>query len=76
MAAPLTAVQWLIRAEDARHDAAAMNDLEAKRMLLVLAASYERLAEYILRLGRSGLPHEGAEADFRLRGLRGTPRSW
>ena len=59
MSVPLTAVQWLVRAEDARLDAAAMSDLEAKRMLLVMAASYERLAEYILHLGRSGLPHEG-----------------
>jgi hypothetical protein len=76
MTASLTAVQWLVRAEDARLDATAMSDPEAKRMMLVMAASYERLAEYILHLGRSGLPHEGAEADFRLRGLRGTPRSW
>jgi hypothetical protein len=53
-----------------------MSDLEAKRMMLVMAASYEPLAEYILHLRRSGLPHEGAEADFRLSGLRGTSRSW
>jgi hypothetical protein len=76
MSASLTAVQWLVRAEGARLDATTMSDLEAKRMMLVMAASYEPLAEYILHLRRSGLPHEGAEADFRLRGLRGTSRSW
>ena len=39
MSAPLTAVQWLVRAEDARRDATTMSDLEAKRMMLVMAAS-------------------------------------
>jgi hypothetical protein len=61
MSVPLTSVQWLVRAEDARLDAAAMNDPQAKRMMLVMAAGYERLA---------------ARTDFQLRGLRGTPRSW
>jgi hypothetical protein len=46
MSAPLTAVQWLVRAEEARLDAAAMNDPQAKRMMLVMAAGYERLAAH------------------------------
>jgi hypothetical protein len=73
MSAPLTSVQWLVRAEDARLDAAAMNDPQAKRMMLVMAAGYEAHAVW---LERSGLPHEGTRTDFQLRGLRGTPRSW
>ena len=73
MSPPLTSVQWLVRAEDARLDAAAMNDPQAKRMMLVMAAGYKTHAMW---LERSGLPHEGARTDFQLRGLRGTPRSW
>jgi hypothetical protein len=73
MSTPLTSVQWLVRAEDARLDAAAMNDPQARRIMLVMAAGYEAHAIY---LERSGLPHEGARTDFQLRGLRGTPRSW
>ena len=73
MSPPLTSVQWLVRAEDARLDAAAMNDPQAKRMILVMAAGYEAHAVW---LERSCLPHEGARTDFQLRGLRGTPRSW
>jgi hypothetical protein len=76
MSAPLTSVQWLVRAEDARLDAAAVNDPQVKRMLLVMAAGYERLAAHAVCLEQSGLPHEGARADFQLRGVRGTPRSW
>ena len=73
MSAPLTSVQWLVRAEDARLDAAAVSDPQAKRMMLVMAAGYEAHAMW---LERSGLRHEGARTDFQLRGLRGTPRSW
>ena len=73
MSTPLTSVQWLVRAEDARLDAAAMNDPQAKRMMLVMAAGYEAHAMW---LARSGLPREGARTDFQLTGLRGTPRSW
>ena len=76
MSAPLTSVQWLVRAEEARLDAAAMNDPQVKRLMLVMATSYERLAAHAVCLQRSGLPHEGAQADFQLRGVRGTPRSW
>ena len=76
MSAPLTSVQWLVRAEDARLDAAAVNDPQVKRMMLVMAAGYERLAAHAVCLEQSGLPHEGARADFQLRGVRGTPRSW
>ena len=53
-----------------------MNDPQAKRMMLVMVAGYERLAAHAMHLERSGLPHEGARTDFQLRGLRGTPRSW
>ena len=73
---PLTSVQWLVRAEDARLDAAAMIDPQVKRIMLVMAAGYERLAAHAVCLEQSGLPHEGARADFQLRGVRGTPRSW
>jgi hypothetical protein len=73
MSVPLTSVQWLVRAEDARLDAAAMDDPQARHMMLVMAAGYEAHATW---LERSGLPHEGARTDFQLRGLRGTPRSW
>jgi hypothetical protein len=52
------------RADDARLDAAAMSDPQAKRMTLVLAAGYKAHAIY---LERSGLPHEGARTDFQLR---------
>ena len=77
MSAPLTSVQWLVRAEDARLDAAAMNDPQAKRMMLVMPAGYERMAEHTASLERLGLPHEVPQADFqlRLRGFQGTPRS-
>ena len=76
MSVPLTSVQWLVQAEDARLAAAAINDPQAKRMMLVMVAGYEKLAAHAMYLERSGLPHEGARTDFRLRGLRGTPRSW
>ena len=76
MSAPLTSVQWLVRAEDARLDAAAVNDPQVKRMMLVMAAGYERLAAHAVCLEQSGLPHEGARADYQLRRVRGTPRSW
>ncbi len=76
MSVPLTAVQWLVRADDARLDAATMNDPEVKRMMLTMAAGYERQAAHVLSLERSGLPQEVARADFRVTGLRGTPRSW
>jgi hypothetical protein len=76
MSAPLTSVQWLIRAEDARRDAAATKDPQVKRIMLVMAAGYERLAAHAMYLEQSGLPHEGARTDFQLRGVRGTPRSW
>ena len=39
-------MQWLVRAEDARLDAAAMNDPQVKRMMLVMAAGYEGLAAH------------------------------
>ena len=76
MSAPLSAVQWLVRAEEARLDAAAMDDLQARRMMLAMAVGYERLAAHTSSLDRSGLPHETARADFQIRGIRGTPRSW
>ncbi len=76
MSVSLTAVQWLIRADDARLDAAATDDLQARHVMLVMAAGYERLAAQTLSLERSGLPQEVARADFRVNGLRGTPRSW
>jgi hypothetical protein len=76
MSVPLSAVQWLVRAEEARLDAAVTGDAQAKRMMLVMAAGYERLAAHVRSLERSGLPHEVASADFQIRGIRGAPRSW
>jgi hypothetical protein len=51
MSPPLTSVQWLVRAEDARLDAAAMNDPQAKRMMLVMAAGYEAHAMWLGAIG-------------------------
>jgi hypothetical protein len=76
MSSPLSAVQWLVRADDARLEAAAMHDPQAKRMMLLMAASFERHAAHAMSLERSGLPHEVGRADFQLRGPRGTPRIW
>jgi hypothetical protein len=53
----------LVRADDARQDAGAVSDPQAKRMMLAMAAGYERLAVHAMALERSGLPHEGGRAD-------------
>ena len=74
MSAPLSALQWLVRAEEARFDAATC-DPQARRVMLLMAVGYERLAEHAASLERLGLPHEVPRADFQLRGFRGTPRS-
>ena len=41
MSAPLTAMQLLVRADDARQDAGAVSDPQAKRMMLAMAAGNE-----------------------------------
>ena len=76
MSVPLSAVQWLVRAAEARLNAATMHDPQARRMTLLMAAGYERQAKHAVSLEGWGLPHEGPRADFQLRGFRGTPRSW
>jgi hypothetical protein len=76
MSVPLSVVQWLVRAEEARLDAAATHDPKARRMMLIMAAGYERLAAHTRSVERWGLPHEMARTGFQLRGARGTPRSW
>ena len=76
MSTPLSALQWLVRAAEARLDAAVMHDAQARRMMLRMAASCERSAEHVRCLEQSGLPHEAARTEFQLRGFRGTPRSW
>lgn len=76
MSAHLTPMQWMVRAEEARLDAAAMHDPHARRMLLFTAASYERMAAHATSLEQSGLPYEVPPANVQLRGFRGTPRSW
>ena len=76
MSVPVSALQWQVRAEEARLEAAAIHDPQARRMMLIMAAGYERLAAHVRELGRSGLPHEAVQTEFRLRGFRGTPRSW
>jgi hypothetical protein len=58
------AAQWSLRAVEAREEAARLNDPKAKRTLLLLAAGYDRLAEYAASIERSGLPHEAKEVDF------------
>jgi hypothetical protein len=45
METPATAVQWLIRAEEARSLAFVMNNAEERRMMFGMAAGYARLAE-------------------------------
>jgi hypothetical protein len=69
-------MQWLVRADEARIDAAAIPDPQARRMMLLMAVGYERMAEHAASLERLGLPHQVPQADFRLslRGFRGTPR--
>jgi len=51
MSTPLTSGQWLVRAEDARLDAAAMDDPRAKRMMLMMAAGYEAHAVWLEAIG-------------------------
>jgi len=63
MPVPVTAVHWLIRAADAREDAAAMTSPEAQRVMLFVAAGYDRLAQYAASIERSGLLREMAETD-------------
>jgi hypothetical protein len=76
MSTPLSALQWLVRAEEARIDVAAIRDPQARCMMLLMAVGYERMAEHAASLERLDLPHEVPRADFQLRGFRGTPRSW
>jgi hypothetical protein len=63
MPVPVTAVHWLIRAAGAREDAAAMTSPEAQRVMLFVAAGYDRLAQYAASIERSGLLHEIADTD-------------
>jgi hypothetical protein len=56
-------MQLLVRTDDARQDAGAVSDPQAKGMMLAMAAGYERLAVHAMVLERSGLPHEGGRAD-------------
>jgi hypothetical protein len=53
MAVLSTDAQWLAWAEDACLEAEAMNDPEAKRAMLLVAAGYVRLAEHAAALKRS-----------------------
>jgi hypothetical protein len=42
--------QWLYKAKEARDLAEVMRDQKAKRMMLNIAAGYERLAEHVASL--------------------------
>ena len=42
----LTSAQWLARAEEARKLAGSLPDLAARKTMLDIAASYEKLARY------------------------------
>jgi hypothetical protein len=53
MSVPLSVVQWLVRAEEARLDAAATHNPQARRMMLIMAAGYERLAKHTRSVERS-----------------------
>jgi hypothetical protein len=64
MSDPMTAVQWLVWAEDARLEAAAMSNPQAKRMMLMVASGCERQAAHAAALERLGLPHEAAALGF------------
>ncbi len=55
-------VQWSIRAAQVREEAAALTDPTAKRMLLFVAAGYDRLAEYAASRERLKLPQDVAES--------------
>jgi hypothetical protein len=46
---PFTAEQWRDRAEEARASAREMRDVEAKSVMLSIAASYEHLADMAQR---------------------------
>ena len=61
MSATNSAVHWLIRAEDARRLAEDMNDPEAKRAMLALAAGYEKLASHAASLASTNLPTDEGE---------------
>ena len=58
------AAQWSLRAVEAREEAAKLNDPKAKRMLLFVAAGYDRLAKHAASTERSELPHEVRETGF------------
>jgi hypothetical protein len=56
-----TAAHWLIRAEDTRFEAEQMHDSEAKRMMLGIAAGYEKLARHAALLASKKFPTEESE---------------
>ena len=54
-----TLAYWLLRASDARSLAEDMSDPEAKRMMLTVAAGYERLARHHASQQEIGIPMDG-----------------
>jgi hypothetical protein len=57
-----TAAHWLILAEDARDTAAQIRDLTAKRMMLAIAAGYDKLARHAALLASTKIPTEESES--------------
>jgi hypothetical protein len=53
-----TAGHWLIRAEDARTTADRMHDPTAKRMMLGIAAGYDKLARHAAVRASTKIPAE------------------
>jgi hypothetical protein len=61
MLEPHTAGYWLVRAEDARTTAEQMHDPSAKRMMLGIAAGYEKLARHAALLASMRIPSEASD---------------
>ena len=53
-----TAGHWLVQSEDARATAEGMHDPSAKRMMLSIAAGYEKLARHAAMLASTKIPSE------------------
>jgi hypothetical protein len=53
-----TAAHWLVLAEDSKATAEQLHDPSAKRMMLTIAAGYDRLARHAALLASTRIPTE------------------
>jgi hypothetical protein len=58
-----TSAHWRDRAEDARVHAAEMLDPDSRRMMLVVASNYDKLAAYTEKLERERLARTARNSD-------------